>query len=257
VSEVSEVGVASDSISALLVAQGLRSVGLIDDLYDPLDQLELLQSERDELWARVLNDEAALAELERIGHTVASADELTGAMLGAFDTHRSDCPVFEAAWKGSKVGSDFDAGRELLEELERHLKQELGLDVHHFGLSAPIADLIVKETHLLFLDWYLGDSTPAAVDAAVNKVAEIFGNWPAERQKPLIVLMSSRQRLREQADEFCRRSGILRGMFYAVPKGELTDLFMLRMQMRYSRCRSQPGAGSRHSWTRCLRKSRT
>jgi hypothetical protein len=72
---------AVDQISALLIAEGLRSVALVDDVFDPLDQMEPWPNERDELWTRLEVDEAALADLELVGHPVSVSYELTGAAL--------------------------------------------------------------------------------------------------------------------------------------------------------------------------------
>lgn len=223
---------AGDTVSARLVEQGLRCVGIIDDAYDPLEQMELGSSERDDLWARLEAEDEALAELERIGHPVSGPDELIGTVLAAFVAQQAECPTFNVMWQASLVGSRYNAMQGTLAPLAEHLERELGLRVLKFGASTPTGDLVAEETHLLFLDWYLGDNVATAVDVAVAKVQEILSSWPSERPKPLIVLMSSRPGLREHAGEFCRRSGILRGMFYAVPKGELTDPFKLHMHMQ-------------------------
>ena len=235
-----------DKLAKLLEEKGLRGVALVDDVYDPLDKLEFLAGELDDLWALAEASEEALADLERIGHQVSGPEELTGEVLAAFDARRVDCPVFDTVWKASLVGGRVEGARGPLERLKGHLEDDLGLEVREFGRREPTANLVAEESQLLFLDWYLGDvgvpdaqdagdgteyKMPNAVKVAVSKAKEILKTWPSGRPKPLIVLMSVHPGLREQADEFCRSSGILRGMFYAVPKGELTDLFNLRMHM--------------------------
>ncbi|MCI0575499.1 MAG: hypothetical protein L0331_04755 [Chloroflexi bacterium] len=234
-----------DTLSALLVTTGLRCAALVDDVYDPLELMELPSGERDELWTRLEADDEALADLERIGHQLSNPGELTSMVLAAFDASRAQCPAFERVWLASMVGNRVEAGRGQVKRLKGLLEQDLGLKVGTFGRNSPTEDLVSDEAQLLFIDWYLGDDVvpdgeagvvskrdmPAAVKVAVAKVMDILSRWP-DRPKPIFVLMSSRPGLREHAGEFCRHSGILRGMFYAVPKRELTDRFKLRMHMR-------------------------
>ena len=125
---------AVDQISALLIAEGLRSVALVDDVFDPLDQLELQPAERYDLWTRLQANDAAAAELENIGYQVSEPDELTGMVLAAFNAHRTECPAFDSIWQASLVGGRVEAGRGQLTRLEQHLNRELGC---RYGRSAP------------------------------------------------------------------------------------------------------------------------
>lgn len=235
----------SDVLSTLLVTAGLQRAALVDDVYDSLELMELPSGERDDLWTLLEDNDAALTDLERIGHKLSDPGELTGMVLAAFDASRAQCPAFERVWLASMVGIRVEAGRGQVGRLKELLEKELGLEVGTFGGSSPTKDLVSGDAQLLFIDWYLGDdvvpggvagvvserSIPTAVEAAVTKVADILSMW-SDRPKPIFVLMSSHPGLREHAGEFCRHSGILRGMFYAVPKGELTDRFKLRRHMQ-------------------------
>lgn len=209
----------------------VRRVALVDDAYDPLDQMELRRTELDELWARLVASEVGLDELERIGHRVSQPNHLTGAVLEAFHANRGECPTFESAWQSSQVGMRVESARGMVERLAQLLEQSGGLRVLRFGRIASTDELTAEAPELIFLDWYLGDDTATAIETAIARVTDILSSWPSENPKPLIVLMSSRPGLPEHADEFCRRSKILRGMFYAVPKSELVDPFKLEMHM--------------------------
>lgn len=235
----------SDALSSLLITTGLQRAALIDDVYDSLELMELPSGERDDLWTLLEDNDAALADLERIGYKLSDPGELTGMVLAAFDASRTQCPAFESVWLASMVGIRVEAGRGQVGRLKELLEKELDLEVGTFGGSSPTEDLVSGDAQLLFIDWCLGDDVvpggvagvmseggvPTAVEAAITKVASILSMW-SDRPKPIFVLMSSHPGLREHAGEFCRHSGILRGMFYAVPKGELTDRFKFRMHMR-------------------------
>ena len=69
------------------------------------------------------------------------------------------------------------------------------------------------------------------MQAAVTKARAILADWPSDRPKPLIVLMSSKPGVEAAAGVFCREAEILRGMFYAVPKSTLNDAFNLRLHL--------------------------
>lgn len=242
----------SDSVVDLLIAHGVRIVGLVDDVYDSLGDLNLRQDERDDLWGHLQDNDAALEELERLGHPVTEPGELTSSLLVSFDTRRAYFVAFERVWQTSTLGNRIESARAQVNRLRGQLEQSFGLEVRPFGSNTPAEAVVAEDLHLLFLDWYLGDDTPTSIEAAVQKVTEILSSWPADRAKPLIVLMSSHPGLREHADDFCHRSGILRGMFYAVPKRDLADNFKLRLNMHLF-AMSLPAARSLQSFVDGLR----
>ena len=221
--------VGSDSLRVVLEQMGLVRVAIVDDAFDAI---ELRLEEARDLWTTLEFSEEARAEIDQFGLTISSPDDLTGEVVDELLRSRSQCPTFGALWDRSMGGQRIAEGLNPLNRLVEQLQGPLGLDVRKFGASATTAQLIADETQLLFLDWYLGEDPQTAVETAVTKVKDILSMWPDEWQKPLIVLMSSHTGLRESAGEFCRKSELLRGMFYAVPKSELTDRFNLRMHMR-------------------------
>lgn len=221
-----------DTPTTSQIVQGLKRAALVDDAYDPLDQIEFQSSERDDLWGRLVADNDALDELTQTGHDISGPDELTGEVLIAFDRSRSKCPAFANVWKASLVGNRVEGTKAIVNQIAEHLTRDFKINVKKFGGSASIDSLVKQEFQLIFLDWYLGDDMSTAVDAAIAKAKEILLSWPTEWPKPIIVLMSSKPGISEYVDKFCRRSGILRGMFYAVAKSELRDPFKLHMHMQ-------------------------
>lgn len=215
--------------------ENLKHVTVIDDVYDPV---EFQPTERDDLWAWLERDDAALEELLRLGHPVSESHELTDKVLADFSDHRNECPALDAIWRKSSIGERIDGGHALVDKWVGRLLGQ-GLLVSTFGANVPTEKVIATEAQLLFLDWHLGGDPKKAVQGAVDKARAVLKQWPAP--KPLIVLMSSRPGVIAEADEFCRRSKILRGMFYPVTKNDLTDQVMLGMYMRLFDQSIQPG----------------
>jgi hypothetical protein len=218
-------------IAALLREHGLRRVAIVDDYYDPLEQLELSANEAGNLWGLLEFKEDALAELSDLGHTVTGPADLTGPLLASVLANHEKSPGFYDAWQDSVAGHRREEQAGPLERIEEHLQHELGLTLGTFGSSASVVDMSRDPAQLILLDWRLGEDRESAIEAAARKATEIHKQWPPEQIRPLIVLMSSDPKVTSEAEEFRRRSGLMAGMFNAVSKADLTDQFSLHMQL--------------------------
>ena len=235
---------AQDPLRDLLKEQKVRRVAIVDDAFDPIDVRGLTSDERKSLWATIEFDDDVRDEFNRLKLKVNTADDVNDEIVARLLEAPSQCPSFKARWDMSSAALRMDAGLSEVEPLANYLRDSLNLEVEEFGSTAEPSKLIDYGPQLLFLDWHLGNDTspsvaeaisgsetPVAVQEATEKVQEILQGWPDEKPNPLIVLMSSKPDMRQDASDFCRRSEILRGMFHAVPKRALGDSFSLRMHL--------------------------
>ncbi|MDE0078184.1 MAG: hypothetical protein OXO50_11740 [Caldilineaceae bacterium] len=234
-----------DSLRKLLVDQGIRHVAIVDDAFDPIDVRDLSEDEKLSLWTTIETNDEVRNEISQLQLVVNSADDIDGELVARLLRGRARIPKFGVLWDKSQVANDIATELSGVETLARLLRELFDVEVREFGSTAETDQLIEYDPQLLFLDWHLGydavptveeatagSEPPVAVQAATLKVKEILQGWPEEKPKPLIVLMSSRPSMPQDADEFCRRSNILRGMFHAVPKSALGEPFSLRMHMQ-------------------------
>lgn len=234
-----------DPLRNLLVEQGIQHVAIVDDAFDPIDVRGLTSIEQESLWASIEFNSGVQEEFTTLGVEVHTAEDVTDELVANLLERRSQCPTFGALWDMSDAAQDMAAGLSGVEPLAKYLCDSLDLKVRKFGSTADIEELIDFEPQIIFLDWHLGSvvhpfvteasigsEPPIAVQAATEKVMEILRHWPDEKTNPLIVLMSSMNGMPQDADDFCRRSKILRGMFHAVPKNALGESFSLRMHMQ-------------------------
>ncbi|MCC7368836.1 MAG: hypothetical protein IT306_10460 [Chloroflexi bacterium] len=220
-------------LAALLRAQGLQQVVVVDDYYDPPEHLELSPRDADDLWGLLEFEDDAQAELAALGHTVSGPESLSGPVLSSFLANRERCPAFDAQWQRSIAGQRREEQSAQLTRIEGHLRGALGLWVAPYGSNASVEEMARGGAQLFLLDWRLGDDDDeAAIEAAVRKAKDIHEHWPPGQPRPLIVLMSSAPGVTARAEEFRRRSRLLAGMFHAVPKAELTDEFSLQMHLQ-------------------------
>lgn len=220
---------AQHPLAALLAKRGVGRVGIIDDAYDTIDHVVVQPEEAEDLWASIEHQDEAREELERIGGDTAEPGLITGKLVAAFLSRREEYPALGGLWDTSMLGVRLYERTKLLDRFTAHLEQDLALDVRKLGRQAQLSDPTIK---LYFLDWYLGEDRDAdPVQAAVEKAMQIYALCPENEQKPLIVLMSSRPGVVDEAEDFRKRSGLLGGMFYTLPKQELADPVTLEIHL--------------------------
>lgn len=234
-----------DSLRDLLEEQGIRRVAIVDDAFDPIDVWGLTLEERDLLWAAIEFDADVQDEFTRLQLEIDSANDLTDGLIAKLLENPSQCPAFKARWDKSDAALRMNAGLREVKLLASHLRETLDLEVEEFESTVEPELLIHFNPQLLFLDWHLGDDAsstvveaisgpdlPVYVKASTEKALNVWQKWPDEKPRPLIVLMSSKPSMPQDAGDFCRRSKVLRGMFHAVSKSALGAPFSLHMHMR-------------------------
>ncbi|NWJ47093.1 MAG: hypothetical protein HXX08_14630 [Chloroflexi bacterium] len=223
---------AENHVTTLLAKHGITNVGIIDDDYIPLEQLEISSYNAENLWAAIQNEDTAFSELESFDDSVVGFEQITITFICKFLSQRNKYPALDKIWRESELGIWIDQRTALLDPIKNHLEKNFNLKVQTFTPGDEINDTSIN---IFFLDWHLNPSTTGVdiVEPAVRKAKEIFTAYEARQAtKPLVVLMSSRPGVVEEKDDFRKRSGLLGGMFYAVHKQDLRDLFKLTMNLQ-------------------------
>ena len=221
----------------------IAHVAIIDDVFDEAEQMQLSADDRLELWGKLEFSQGVRDEITELCWVLHQADDLTDERVNNLLEDISQCPLFYDVWQRTLVGQHHIAGLSQVRILTNYLRQFFELDVLTFPSDAEPWEILENEPQLVFLDWQLGVGThEQAVQAAANKARRILEKCEEDnKSKPLFVLISSIPGMEESADDFCRTSGILRGMFYTARKTVLTDLFNLRMYMEMFAVSLLPG----------------
>ncbi|MGE8130056.1 hypothetical protein ACQKQD_24050 [Methylobacterium sp. NPDC080182] len=201
------------ALGALLKARKIETVLFIDDGFDPLSQQEPSREQQDEIWAIVQADELALNAalqlgVEDAGHFTAEMVEQT--LSGPAEALR---PVLESSSYVVEYRSKGSALTAVVEYLRR-----LNIEVRTHGVN-DWRDHI-EGVQLVFLDWRLGpDRDPASMHVASTAAREIH----KRPNRPYLVLISSDPGVKNASVAFSEASGLVCGMFDAMPKAWLAN----------------------------------
>ena len=237
-------GTRQDALISLLREQGIQRIAIIDDAYDSLNLRGLTTEQAQDLWNNLKENAAFFEEVAKLGKPLNGSTDLSEGIIDTMLDKPSDFPAFVAAWNSSRLGKDVNAQRKAPDKLLDLLTSSLDLEGRSFGNEVVTEDLENYSPQILFIDWDLGSGgdqvasavisggeQPQGVQAAIEKTQDIKEEWSDSGTWPLIILMSSWDNMKDYADDFCRETGILGGMFYAVSKNDLTTAFTLRMYM--------------------------
>jgi hypothetical protein len=216
------------AVGTRLGAKGISRVVVVDDYFDPPSRAEFVRGEFDEFWAE-LTDAGLVADLsELVGVDIVDEDDVTDAVIESLYRRRNELGSVEATYLRT-IGSTLAENHAGLDGFVTYLEAELGLDVRCFGSKGGVD---TSDAQVLFVDYYLGpDRDKAAVATATEAVREVMNGYDPGESKPLVVLMSSDPNVQESADEFRNHTEIIGGMFYFVPKDDLTDRVKLFLNL--------------------------
>ena len=216
-------------VAVRLSEKGIKRVLIVDDAFDHPSRSGLPDNELEAFWQDLeLDLPEQIDMLQRItGSVPASGEEIDDADVAALYENRDGLGPLQVA---------FDAHlRAPLENRHGHLDplveelRNLELDVVPFGSNPPIDP---GHAQLIFLDYYLGaPGEETSVRAARATVSKLLQLYPVGSEKPLVVLMSSHDDARESAEDFQKQTGIVGGMFYFLPKSDLTDRVKLLLDL--------------------------
>ena len=221
--------VAPNSVATRLDTKGIRRVFVVDDAFDSPRRSDFTHNELAEFWNELELDSDEQREMLEgtLGLVPKSEDEIDDDGVAALYQQRDNLgPIQPAFERHLKV--PLSEKHEHLNPLVDELK-DLGLDVVCLGTTGSVEP---GEMQLIFLDYYLGaPRDEASIERARAFVIELLKGYPVGSEKPLVVLMSSDDDVKTVAEEFRRQTGIVGGMFYFLPKSDLTDRVRLLLDL--------------------------
>lgn len=211
------------ALKQFLAEKSVRKVLFIDDGFDPLHQTEPTEEERNGLWTEIEADATAL-ELATSAD-LSGPDDLTGEVIAELLEREDSDPLNVLASRSEFVvmyASKTAAIRPVIERL-----RSFDLIVETAGESDWRNHL--EDVSIVFLDWRLGQEgdTGAAIEAASSVAKSIHESRGPSL--PMIVLISSFDGVKEHARSFSEKSGLVSGLFDAMPKALLAESIELQM----------------------------
>jgi hypothetical protein len=210
-------------LKGFLKNHAVQRVLFIDDGFDPLEQVEPTEAEQGELWAEIEASGAALTEAVKLG--INGPDDLTGDCIAALLERGADDPLGAIAETAPYVVEHRSKANELKFAIE--YLSSLEITVCTAGRETWRDKL--DGVSIVFLDWRLGPE--ADKDSAVQQACKTAKEIHSRENKPLIVLMSSDPAVKDEAKAFSEQSGLIPGLFDALPKRWLKDRIGVDLQM--------------------------
>ena len=207
-------------------ARAIDSVVIVDDARDTFAENEPTVDEIEDLWSKLEFDNGALDEIAALDvPRPTRMEDLSGSLIDLLRKKSDQCPLFDGIWASSQLGVVHAAAVRQIDELTALITERVGMEPQVFGSDCEPDEIAVQQPQLVFMDWRLGRSDQQqAVQAAVDKATRILSSCEStDVDKPLIVLISSSVLPDDVTNDFCRRSRIIKGMFYAVNKRILTN----------------------------------
>lgn len=208
-----------------LAARAVNRVLFIDDGFEPLEQAEPTQEEQEELWTAIEAEPAALPIASTAGLTQPS--DLNGERIAELLVRPEADVLRQLAEQASYVVEHASKTKQILFAID--YLRSLGVTVLTCGREGWLDQL--DGVSIVFLDWRLGpepNHTEAIEEA--SKVAAQISREPLPN-RPMIVLISSDPTVKEAARSFSRHSGLLLGLFDAIPKEWLQDRSGVDLQL--------------------------
>ena len=216
-------------VAVRLSEKGIKRVLIVDDAFDPLRRSDLTHNELAEFWYDLELDspEQCAMLVKLLGIIPASEEEIDDAGLAALYEQRDKLGPLQVAFD-THLKSPLRIKHGHLDPLVEELRA-LGLKVVEIG---TIEQVDPGHAQIIFLDHYLGDpGVDASVEAARASVKKLLNLYPVGSEKPLVVLMSSDGDVKTLAENFRSQTGIIGGMFYFLPKSDLTDRVKLLLDL--------------------------
>lgn len=224
---MSKIGAIGDDakLKEFLAAHAVERVLFIDDGFEPLEQVEPTQEEQEELWTAIEADPAAFPVASREGLTQPS--DLNGGRIAELLVRPEADVLRQLAEQASYVVEHASKTKQILFAID--YLRSLGVTVLTCGREGWLDQL--EGVSIVFLDWRLGPEPNhiKAIEEASKVAAQISEETRPNR--PMIVLISSDPAVKEAARSFSRHSGLLLGLFDAIPKEWLQDRSGVDLQL--------------------------
>lgn len=219
--------ISASSVADILRQNGIASVAIIDDAFDA-PELCMVGSAAQSLFDDLASEPNLLDAFSEAGTPVEAADDLTPAALLAIKARRAEDPSAVVIWRMVEVAAS--ARRTALDAFATDLRKDLKLSVTKIA-AATIKDegtrgakkqLVKDEVDVVFLDYELRDGEEeGTLSSAI--LDRIYRQFFGKAKTPLVILMSSLKLDELKVSDFQKKTKVLSGMFYFVPKEELFD----------------------------------
>jgi hypothetical protein len=212
-------------LKTYLADRSVSKVLFIDDGFDPLEQMEPTEDERDQLWTSIADNPKALADAEALG--IGNPESLNGEVIAELRKRSEEDPLRRLADGSNYVAEHANKTRPILSAIE-YLKS-LGVTVATCGENDW--ERHVEDVSIVFLDWRLGHESDE--NTAIERAKTVARRIHKDRGSsgPMIVLISSSPSVKDHARAFSHESGLISGLFDAMPKAWLKDSAGVDLQM--------------------------
>lgn len=215
-------------VAELFQEKQIAKVAVIDDADDPRSEAEFYANEKNEFWSEIeLNNEAAKEEFDQLVKStlhkeINRAKDIDDDILQLIWSKRDELKALREPVE-TKLFPKMLEKITMLDAFERSLVDGLGVAVLRPGTNIDV-DEVLKDVSIVFMDYVLGpESTLKTSVARAESITKAIYKAFSEGGMPLIILMSSDARAPADEERFRNETGLLRGMFYFAPKGDLRN----------------------------------
>lgn len=210
-----------EALKALLAAKKIQTVALIDDAYYARPSSAFFTGDRlATLRANITSWTEPIPEFSALNLQVEADSDITDSLIDNLWEIRAKSPEI-ASWF-----SEFDQSqrekRGVLQPLINLLESKLGCSVLKLSPADNLDPAQLPE--LIFVDYYLDLSDRAEDSLAIAEtIGERIKTNFAKSHRPLVILMSSKTTVTPiMKTQFREKAALLGGMFYFIPKSELS-----------------------------------
>ena len=226
----------------------MNKIAVIDDAFDIPSIEDILTEDKEDFWDAIGENKDAMGEIIAIAHKeVIGPDDLNEDLIARLWNHRKDLSITKELCENKL----FQVTIQRQSQLDPFIKllEELNCTVITAGRDASLADSDIK---LVFLDYRLGPVGSGDVEMAVKAVTRIYSDYP--ESKPVVILMSAARLDTDNVEDFRKRSKLLSGSFFFVPKDELVDKTSLYLKL-WQLVTGLPFGGAIHEFVNALEDS--
>lgn len=219
--------ISASSVAEIFKQNSIGAVAIIDDAFDSPEQ-SMTAAATQALFDELLEHQELLEGFAVAGHALDTVDDLTLEAIVAVKARSREVPAALAAWNhvkvfalGRRTALDGFAG-DLTKELKLKVKKISAASLSSGSAKAQTKDVVDDAVDVVFLDYELkeGEEEGALSSAITDR---IYRQFAGKEKAPLVILMSSKKLDEQAVADFQRRTKVLSGMFYFVPKEELFD----------------------------------
>jgi hypothetical protein len=219
----------ANPIAEDLKNKGISRVMIVDDTFDNPARSDFENNELSDFWAALPTDVSTHNEIVKniFGVLPTSEDEITDAHVYQLYTKRDELGPFQEAFD-AHLRPTLENKHSTLNTFISYLENDLQLEVIKHGTSFEGH----QPVDIVFLDYYLGfPNDEGSVGNSRDTIRRMLRAYPDTDNKPLVVLMSSHNDVKGSSEDFRAQTGLVGGMFYFVPKSDLSDLVKLVLNL--------------------------